>query len=76
MDPTKTFLPGDVKILRGPTDPGVGTRISVGGDPEIGYYCTYRGSRMACIAALSRAMHALEAMDFDPPIDPQLKPIT
>ena len=64
-----------VKILRGPLDPVCDTRVSIGGSARVGYYCVYRGDRMACIKAISLALNALESIDKDPPIDTQFKEI-
>lgn len=33
---------GDVVILKSKDDP-IATRISIGGEPNVGYYCNYRG---------------------------------
>lgn len=49
-----------VTITRAPADP-VCPRISVGGNLEIGFYCTFRGKGSDCIKALREALHAMEA---------------
>lgn len=51
----------EVTITKAPTDP-VATRVSVGGKPDIGFYCTFRGGMDESIAALEHAVHAMKAL--------------
>jgi hypothetical protein len=53
------LIPDSVYITRAPTDP-VCPRVSVGGNAAMGYYCTFRGPALDCIAALRLALHAME----------------
>jgi hypothetical protein len=52
----------EVRIQKGADDPAGVSRVSVGGRPEIGYYCVYRGTREEAIAALQMALEAMTAM--------------
>ena len=51
-----------VHITRAPADP-VCPRISVGGNLNTGFYCTFRGSGADCIKALKEALHAMEVRE-------------
>ncbi len=51
-----------VHITRAPADP-VCPRISVGGNEELGFYCTFRGAGPACIKALKEALNAMEVAE-------------
>lgn len=48
-----------VHITRAPADP-VCPRISVGGNTDLGFYCTFRGPAKDCTRALKEALHAME----------------
>lgn len=54
-----------VKLIKETTDP-ICTRLSLGGNDVIGYYCVFRGNRNDAIACLEEV---LEAMRSDQPID-------
>lgn len=63
------------KVYHASTDP-ICTRVSVGGNEEIGYYCVYRGSLKASITALQKAlaeMQKVHASGTEPIIDPTFK---
>ena len=51
-----------IHITKAPNDP-ICTRVSVGGNPNLGYYCTYRGGIGSAIAALRVALEAMEATE-------------
>jgi hypothetical protein len=66
-----------VYITRAPTDP-VCCRVSVGGNAQLGFYCTFRGSAQECIAALAEALNAMaiaqDKCQLDAlPVDPRYK---
>jgi hypothetical protein len=48
-----------VKIIKQPDDP-LCCRASIGGDPDIGYYLTFRGNREDVLKALKIVTNALE----------------
>jgi len=50
-----------VSITKAPTDP-ICPRISVGGNPALGFYCTYRGTIDESLLALKAAVTAMEQL--------------
>lgn len=52
---------GKIEVRKAPDDPAC-TRVSVGGNVKIGYYCTYHGTVDDSIDCLELALVALKAM--------------
>jgi len=67
----------EIRITKQPDDPHGILRISLGGIPEIGYYCVYRGTKEQVIDCLGKALIAMKAMASqlktnEPDIEPDL----
>jgi hypothetical protein len=70
-------MPSKVKIIHAETDPACTTRISIGGDEEMGYYCTYRGPLHLCSAAIRRVAYELSQIEpgKEPPVQHEIRRI-
>lgn len=55
------MIEGQIEARKAPTDPTC-TRVSVGGNAKVGFYCTYRGTVEESIHVLENALIALKAM--------------
>ena len=49
----------NVRIIRAPADP-VCSRVSIGGNEEVGAYCVYRGSLDQAVAVVGAAYKKLQ----------------
>lgn len=58
----------EVKVQRLSTDPFC-TRVSIGGNRKIGFYCLYRGTREEAIEAVEKVLLVLQHMP-EQPIEP------
>ncbi len=68
-------MSANVTVSRGPRDP-ICTRVSVGGNEEMGYYCTFRGSVNDSVDALRASLAVMEVMQrngVDPEVDHRFK---
>jgi hypothetical protein len=64
-----------VKVTRGPSDP-ICTRVSIGGNHELGAYCVYRGSIEVAISVTEAALAELKlvkASGHEPKVDRNYK---
>lgn len=56
------FMENEVRIIKKADDPLCPVRVSIGGDPDVDYYCVYRGTKEGAIHALRMALYAMEGM--------------
>lgn len=68
-----------IKVIQGPADP-VCSRVSLGGNEDVGYYAVYRGDLDACVVATEHALEAMKRLQQVPPparpkVDPKFKVI-
>ena len=59
-----------VKIIKKRDDPNGVARVSVGGKPNVGVYCVYRGTAQQAITCLRTALAVLEHMRAEPAVSP------
>jgi hypothetical protein len=45
-------------------------RVSLGGRPDVGFYCTYRGLLKEAIGAIETVLVELHRLTVEPPISP------
>ena len=65
-------MPVEIKIIKKAGDLTLGQkvlRVSLGGNPSVGYYVTYRGTIKECIKLAEDCLKAMKAVeDNEPPI--------
>lgn len=65
--------PIEIKIIKKADDLTFGEkvlRVSLGGNPMIGYYVTYRGTKNECIKLMEDCLRAMKILDKEPEISP------
>lgn len=65
----------NVKIIKKKDDLSLGTkviRVSLGGNKQAGYYCTYRGTLQEAKEVIVEVMKELSTLEKEPDITPDL----